>query len=261
MLKYANEIATAKRNRNLEKAKDRGLMSRNDFLQSEQYKGQMRENGVVGGQSTGAQTKTYEKYLEEGKPAPIVKESSLGSIPVADSGPDDAPAMTKGAKKASSWIKTLSKGGSRTTSHVMKQAVRNMKHKTTPSERAEIIKAVENDTGLDKKVKRRFLKKLIAADKVAKNLEKPSSKSFGKEIHSAMNAPQPIVSPTMKADTLNQVQGENASLKSGEMVVAPITNVYNTTNNNGGGGGGDTAIYSTPSAQQGNQHRHSNTGR
>ena len=68
------------------------------------------------------------------------------------------------------------------------------------------------------------------------------------------------VPPTLKADTLNQVQGENADLKSNAMVVAPITNVYNTTNNNGGGEGG-TAIYSTPSAQQGNQHRHSNTGR
>jgi hypothetical protein len=68
---------------------------------------------------------------------------------------------------------------------------------------------------------------------------------------------KPGVSPTLKADTLNKVQGENAELSSASTaIIAPVTNNY-ITNNNGGEGGG-TAIYGVPTAQKGNQHRHSN---
>ena len=67
---------------------------------------------------------------------------------------------------------------------------------------------------------------------------------------------QPNVSPMMKANTLNQVQSENAELSSGgNAVVAPtvINNYYNSS-----GGENGTAIYGVPTAQKGQQHRHSN---
>lgn len=68
----------------------------------------------------------------------------------------------------------------------------------------------------------------------------------------------PMVSPTMKADTLNQVQGENAELGSSNPVVAPITNINNITNNYGSGGENGTAIMGVPTAQQGKKVKHSN---
>ena len=71
-------------------------------------------------------------------------------------------------------------------------------------------------------------------------------------------APSPMVSPTMKADTLNQVQGENAELSSGTNAIIAPTTINNITNNYGNGGEGGTAIYGVPTAQKGNQHRHSN---
>ena len=72
-------------------------------------------------------------------------------------------------------------------------------------------------------------------------------------------APLPMVSPTMKADTLKQVQDENAELSSGtDTIVAPTTinNYFNK--DSGGGGESGTSIYAVPTAQKGNQHRHSN---
>ena len=51
-------------------------MSKNDFLQSEKYKGQMRdESGVVRGESSGAKQMAYDEYLEDEKKAPIIKAS------------------------------------------------------------------------------------------------------------------------------------------------------------------------------------------
>ena len=71
-------------------------------------------------------------------------------------------------------------------------------------------------------------------------------------------APLPMVSPTMKADTLNQVQGENAELSSGTNAIVAPTTINNITNNYGSGGEGGTAIYGVPTAQKGTKVKHSN---
>jgi hypothetical protein len=71
-------------------------------------------------------------------------------------------------------------------------------------------------------------------------------------------APSPMVSPTMKADTLNQVQGENAELSSGTNAIVAPTTINNITNNYGIGGEGGTAIYGVPTAQKGTKVKHSN---
>jgi hypothetical protein len=71
-------------------------------------------------------------------------------------------------------------------------------------------------------------------------------------------APSPMVSPTMKADTLNQVQGENAELSSGTNAIVAPTTINNITNNYGSGGEGGTAIYGVPTAQKGTKVKHSN---
>ena len=70
--------------------------------------------------------------------------------------------------------------------------------------------------------------------------------------------PSPMVSPTMKADTLNQVQGENAELSSGTNAIVAPTTINNITNNYGNGGEGGTAIYGVPTAQKGTKVKHSN---
>ena len=52
-------------------------MTKNQFLQSEKYKGQMRgADGVVAGESSGGKDMAYDEYLENEKKAPIVKASA-----------------------------------------------------------------------------------------------------------------------------------------------------------------------------------------
>lgn len=78
------------------------------------------------------------------------------------------------------------------------------------------------------------------------------------QVRSMQTPPSPMVSPTMKADTLNQVQGENAELSSGTNAIVAPTTINNITNNYGSGGEGGTAIYGVPTAQKGTKVKHSN---
>ena len=76
------------------------------------------------------------------------------------------------------------------------------------------------------------------------------------QVRSMQTPPSPMVSPTMKADTLNQVQGENAELSSGTNAIVAPTTINHITHINGGEGG--SSIFGVPTAQKGHQHRHSN---
>lgn len=204
-------------------------MTKTQFLQSEKYKGQMRdESGAVRGESTAGKQIAYEEYLEEEKNAPAIESS---------------------AKEIKKELKQAKR---------MPKVMREKRY-------AKLNRFLDNSPNGDailRELKPRELKQLgrdgassEGGDVVAPMAAKKAM------LRSQMNAdalaPQPIVSPTMKADTLNQVQGENAELSSGgDAVVAPtvINNYYNSS----GGGENGTAIYGVPTAQKGQQHRHSN---
>ena len=191
-------------------------MTKNQFLQSEKYKGQMRgADGVVAGESTAGQQTAYEEYLKEEEKAPIIKES---------------------VKKIKGDIKTAKR---------LPKSIRNKRL----SRINKFLDASPNGEAILSQLKPRELKLLGRSTGEA---EESSATVTNKSI-----TPKSSVSPMMKADTLNQVQGENAELSSGgNAVVAPtvINNYYNSS----GGGENGTAIYGVPTAQKGQQHRHSN---
>jgi len=188
-------------------------MTKNQFLQSEKYKGQMRgADGVVAGESSGGKDMAYDEYLENEKKSPIVKAS---------------------AKSIKKELKSIKR---------MPAAIRTKRYAKL----------------------NRYLNINPNGDAILKQLKPRELKQLGRDGESGASASmntgniKASVSPTMKADTLNQVQGENAELSSaGNTVVAPTT-INNYYNSSGGGGEGGTAIYGVPTAQQGKQHRHSN---
>jgi len=213
-------------------------MTKNQFLQSEKYKGEMRgADGVVAGESTAGKQMAYEEYLKEEKQAPVVKK-------------------------------------------VAKILDKKLKRPRSKETIAGINKQIDNDPNGEmilKELSTRSLRRLGRKEQIAQNRAERKAKRAARtpeqvaadekymREHSGSNAsddfagaPSPMVSPTMKADTLNQVQGENAELSSGTNAIVAPTTINNITNNYGSGGEGGTAIYGVPTAQKGTKVKHSN---
>ena len=202
-------------------------MTKTQFLQSEKYKGQMRgADGVVAGESSAGKQMAYEEYLEEEKQAPAIKSSA------------------KAIKKELKTVKRLPK------------VIREKSY-------AKLNRFLDNSPNGDailRELKPRELKQLGRDGASSEGGEEKSQLSMAekkRKLSAQMNG-EPMVSPTMKGDTLNQVQGENAVLSGSNAVVAPTTTTINNITNNYGGGESGSAIYGVPTAQKGQQHRHSN---
>jgi len=195
-----------------------------EFLQSEEYKSQIRKpDGTLKGINTNKQDKMWEAYLDgvDNKPSAVSTPSKVTATPIA----------TRGTERAQKKI----------------EEVRNIK--STKERKKKIKNILKGPDGEE------FWEAMSPEEQDRHRGVAMLGGVITKEQALSM---QPRVSPTMKADTLNQVQGENTELSSaGNTVVAPTT-INNYYNSSGGGGEGGTAIYGVPTAQQGKQHRHSN---
>ena len=188
-------------------------MTKNQFLQSERYKSQMRdESGVVRGESTAGKQMAYEDYLKE---------------------EENAPAIKKAVKKAQKDLKTAN----RLPSPIKEQRF------------ARINKAIDanpNPDAILRGLKPRELK-LLGRDSSQGTKVHISEASMKKSTGlSGSDDFMGVVTPTQKIAGQRALDAESAKLSGSSNGGTSVIN--NNTTNNYGGGGKDTAIVTEKSA-------------
>ena len=233
-----------------------------EFLQSEEYKSQIRKpDGTLKGINTTKQDKMWEAHLDgvDNKPSAVSTASKVIATPTTP---------TTGGKKFLKEIRKDIKRASRWRGKDRRIKAKKINDKIDASEYGDEIlekltsrqlKIIGRDGLATKKHEENKLRRAARTpEQVAADDKYFKDHSGSSASDDFAGAPSPMVSPTMKADTLNQVQGENAELSSGTNAIVAPTTINNITNNYGSGGEGGTAIYGVPTAQKGTKVKHSN---
>lgn len=189
-------------------------MSKNDFLQSEKYKGQMRdESGVVRGESSGAKQMAYDEYLEEEKAGPEIK------------------------KKVKAFNKRLKRP-------VSKKTIEKINQDIDSDPQGEMILKELTTRSLNKLGRKDQVKKNRAARQVewdARTPEQVAADAKSMAASSGSSADDDFAGGTAvmvgqgetKRNMFNKTQGENTELKSGQSSGTTIVSAPKTINQQG----------------------------